>query len=186
MFLAITSAEDVPITRPEEVVRASDRTFLQDYYFRQLERAAEIIPRGKVSAEYHKPVKSDIPTLLISGFLEPATRRAARRRCAASQEQPARRCALWQPRVRRIVSVHGQYHGRVHPPRLRGRRRQLVCRAGSPAAFRVIGTQRTTNPADNCAMQRGSQWRYARPVLPARFLRSEAEPQRHHRSPLDA
>ena len=73
MFLAITSAEDVPITQPKEVVRASERTFLQDYYFRQLERAAEIIPRGKVSAEYREPVKSDIPTLLISGFLDPAT-----------------------------------------------------------------------------------------------------------------
>jgi pimeloyl-ACP methyl ester carboxylesterase len=73
MFLAITSAEDVPITQPEEVVRASERTFLQDYYFRQLERAAEIIPRGKVSAEYREPVKSDIPTLLISGFIDPAT-----------------------------------------------------------------------------------------------------------------
>jgi pimeloyl-ACP methyl ester carboxylesterase len=73
MFLAITTAEDIPKSIPDEVARASSGTFLQDYYFKQLQRAAAIIPRGEVAAGYHEPIKSEIPTLLVSGFLDPAT-----------------------------------------------------------------------------------------------------------------
>ena len=73
MFLAITTAEDMPVSPPDEVAHASRDTFLQDYYFQQLQRAAEIMPRGEVPAGYREPVKSDVPTLLISGFVDPAT-----------------------------------------------------------------------------------------------------------------
>jgi pimeloyl-ACP methyl ester carboxylesterase len=73
MFLAVCSAEDVPISDEKSIARASEKTFMRDDYFKQLQSAAEILPRKKMSADYNAPVHSEIPTLLISGFLDPAT-----------------------------------------------------------------------------------------------------------------
>jgi len=73
MFLAVTSAEDVPVSDAKAIARQSDTTFMKDDYFKQLQRAAEILPSKKMPADYSKPVQSEIPTLLISGFLDSAT-----------------------------------------------------------------------------------------------------------------
>ena len=73
IFLAVSSAEDVSISNPDQISRASAGTFLRDDYFKQLHRAAELFSRVEMPADYRAPVRSDIPTLLISGFLDPAT-----------------------------------------------------------------------------------------------------------------
>lgn len=73
VFLGITTAEDVSISDPKEIARESEGTFLRGDYFKQLQRAAEIFPRSDLPADYRAPVRSEIPTLLISGFVDPAT-----------------------------------------------------------------------------------------------------------------
>lgn len=72
-FLLITSIEDVAITDPKELAQESRGTFLRDDYFKQLQRAAAVFPRRDMPPDYRAPVQSDIPTLLISGFVDPAT-----------------------------------------------------------------------------------------------------------------
>ena len=73
IFLGITAAEDVSISDPKEIARESEGTFLRDDYFKQLQRAAKIFPQSDLPADYRAPVGSEIPTLLISGFVDPAT-----------------------------------------------------------------------------------------------------------------
>lgn len=73
LFLAVVSPEDVAISNPEDVARASAGTFLRDDYYRQLERLAPLFPAVEMPADYRTPVNSPIPTLLISGYLDPAT-----------------------------------------------------------------------------------------------------------------
>jgi len=72
-FLGISSIEDVAISDPKEIARVSTGTFLRDDYFKQLQRVAAILPTKKMPADYRAPVRSAIPTLLISGFVDPAT-----------------------------------------------------------------------------------------------------------------
>ena len=73
MFLAVATPEDVAISDPEAVARASTGTFLRDDYYKQLQRLAPLFPSVQMPADYRAPVKSPIPTLLISGFVDPAT-----------------------------------------------------------------------------------------------------------------
>jgi pimeloyl-ACP methyl ester carboxylesterase len=72
-FLTISSIEDVAISDEKEIARVSAGTFLRDDYFKQLQSAAAVLPRKKMPADYRTPVRSEIPTLLISGFVDPAT-----------------------------------------------------------------------------------------------------------------
>ena len=73
VFLLIGSIEDVAISEEKEITRAAAGTFLGDYYFRQLQRAASVFPSREMPTDYRTAVQSDIPTLLISGFVDPAT-----------------------------------------------------------------------------------------------------------------
>ena len=73
VFLLISSIEDVAISEEKEITRASAGTFLGDYYFRQLQRAASVFPSREMPTDYRSAVRSEIPTLLISGFVDPAT-----------------------------------------------------------------------------------------------------------------
>jgi pimeloyl-ACP methyl ester carboxylesterase len=73
LFLAVASPEDVAISDPEEVARASSGTFLRDDYYQQLARVAPLFPRVEMPANYRAPIESPVPTLLISGFVDPAT-----------------------------------------------------------------------------------------------------------------
>jgi pimeloyl-ACP methyl ester carboxylesterase len=73
MFLSVLSAEDIPLTRSKVVARESKGTFLGDYYARQVMQAAVIWPRGERPRGYNQPVRSNLPVLLISGYLDPAT-----------------------------------------------------------------------------------------------------------------
>jgi pimeloyl-ACP methyl ester carboxylesterase len=73
VFLGITSIEDVGMSDEKEIADVSKGTFLRDDYFKELQRAAAILPRKKMPDGYRTAVRSEVPTLLISGFLDPAT-----------------------------------------------------------------------------------------------------------------
>lgn len=72
-FLGISSIEDVAISDQDEIARVSNKTFLRDDYFKELQSVAAILPRKKMPDDYRKPVRSEVPALLISGFFDPAT-----------------------------------------------------------------------------------------------------------------
>jgi pimeloyl-ACP methyl ester carboxylesterase len=73
MFLSVISSEDIPLTSSKVVAQESKGTFLGDYYARQVMQAAAIWPRGERPRGYNQPVRSNLPVLLISGYLDPAT-----------------------------------------------------------------------------------------------------------------
>ena len=73
MFLSVLSSEDIPLTSKEVVARESNGTFLGDYYARQVMQASAIWRRGERPRGYNQPVRSNLPVLLISGYLDPAT-----------------------------------------------------------------------------------------------------------------
>ena len=72
LHFSVTCAEDVPRITPE-----SEKTVLGDLPTRRLaERTISVCsvwPRGKVPADFAKPVKSNIPTLIFSGGMDPVT-----------------------------------------------------------------------------------------------------------------
>jgi pimeloyl-ACP methyl ester carboxylesterase len=70
---SVTCAEDLPFISEEMTRRETAGTFLGDYRVRQQKGVCEIWPRGKVPADVHEAVRSDVPVLLISGERDPAT-----------------------------------------------------------------------------------------------------------------
>jgi pimeloyl-ACP methyl ester carboxylesterase len=98
MFLSVTAIEDVAASDAKEVAHRSDGTFLQDHYFKMLDRAASILPKKEMPADFHKSVQSNIPTLLISGFLDPATPPSA-----------AEEVARYLPNSRSVVVRYGSH-----------------------------------------------------------------------------
>ncbi|MGH9905729.1 MAG: alpha/beta hydrolase, partial [Pyrinomonadaceae bacterium] len=63
--------EDIPYL-PKNLVPLVAGAFGGDYRLRQQIRACAVWPRGQVS-EHRRPIKSGIPTLLLSGELDPVT-----------------------------------------------------------------------------------------------------------------
>lgn len=73
MLLSVACTEDIPrITADARAAAASD-TFLGDSLIEEVMRACAEWPRGTLPAGYHDPVVSDVPTLLLSGGLDPVT-----------------------------------------------------------------------------------------------------------------
>ncbi|MGI9626241.1 MAG: alpha/beta hydrolase [Longimicrobiales bacterium] len=73
MFLSVICAEDVPfITEADRMAAASDPLFGTSLIdsFRQM---CSVWPAGEVPESYTEPVHSDVPTLLLSGQLDPVT-----------------------------------------------------------------------------------------------------------------
>ena len=71
-FLSVTCTEDIPYLSN----RAGDMaagTFGGDYRLQQQRAACKEWTRGVVSREHRQPVRSNIPTLLLSGELDPVT-----------------------------------------------------------------------------------------------------------------
>jgi pimeloyl-ACP methyl ester carboxylesterase len=72
LHLAVLCSEDVPRITPEDLARASSAFFgtaLVDDFVRACRRW----PVGKVPADYYEPVRSDVPVLIFSGGIDPAT-----------------------------------------------------------------------------------------------------------------
>ncbi|MEA2563510.1 MAG: hypothetical protein QOH06_5014 [Acidobacteriota bacterium] len=70
---SVTCAEDLPFITDEMTRKETAGTYLGDYRVREQKGACEIWPRGKVPADIHEDVRSDVPVLLISGERDPAT-----------------------------------------------------------------------------------------------------------------
>lgn len=73
MFLAVMCSEDVPFIDPAEGERLAEGSFMGAARLRQLKAACECFPRGWLPEGYGQPVKSDVPVLVVSGALDPAT-----------------------------------------------------------------------------------------------------------------
>ncbi|HEX7183658.1 MAG TPA: alpha/beta fold hydrolase [Thermoanaerobaculia bacterium] len=70
---SVTCAEDLPFITEEMIRQKIAGTYLGDYRIRQQKAACEVWPRGKVPADVHDPVRSNVPVLLISGERDPVT-----------------------------------------------------------------------------------------------------------------
>lgn len=73
MFLTVTCAEDIPFLDPREVARLTAGTLLGDYRVRSQQRACALWPRAPIPAGLRAPLRSDVPTLLVSGERDPVT-----------------------------------------------------------------------------------------------------------------
>ena len=73
MHLSVTCAEDVPFIAPGAVEPAIAGTYLRGYRVLQQLAACREWPRGNIPADFHQPVTSDIPVLLVSGQYDPIT-----------------------------------------------------------------------------------------------------------------
>lgn len=73
LFMALTCSEDLPFIDPAVVARDNGRTLLGDYRYRQQAEACRGWPTYTPPADYHVPVPSDVPALLLSGELDPVT-----------------------------------------------------------------------------------------------------------------
>ena len=112
MFLAVTSAEDVAISDEKAIAHDSENTFLRDDYFKQLQRAAEILAAQENAGRLSHATafrNSDASDFRIS-----RSRHTARRWGGCRQKSPkwhARYRPLWQPRLWRIIAMRRQHHG---------------------------------------------------------------------------
>ena len=72
MHLSVICAEDVPRITGEDVAALS-RTFFGGALVNDFLRACSRWPRGTLPPDYYEPLKSDVPTLVLSGGIDPAT-----------------------------------------------------------------------------------------------------------------
>ncbi len=73
MWFSILCAEDVPNITETEVKNETEGTLLGDFQVRLYQKACQEWPKGNIPKDYFAPIHSDVPVLLISGVLDPAT-----------------------------------------------------------------------------------------------------------------
>ena len=73
VYFSVTCAEDLPWVDRAAATKAAAGTFLGTARLRQQLDACAAWPRGRVPADFAEPVRSDVPTLLVSGALDPVT-----------------------------------------------------------------------------------------------------------------
>jgi pimeloyl-ACP methyl ester carboxylesterase len=73
LLLSVTCPEDVARIRSEEVASAVAGTFIGGYRVRGQMAACAVWPRAKIPEDYFASFRSNVPTLLISGNLDPVT-----------------------------------------------------------------------------------------------------------------
>jgi pimeloyl-ACP methyl ester carboxylesterase len=73
MYFSVVCAEDAPPATPDEVTAHTRDTLLGDAFARSLLSVCSFWPRGPVPADFHQPVASHVPVLLLSGELDPVT-----------------------------------------------------------------------------------------------------------------
>jgi pimeloyl-ACP methyl ester carboxylesterase len=98
MYLSVTCAEDVPFIDQEEAAHANAGNPFGNYRVVQQKRACGIWSQGKIPAGYHEPVGSDVPTLIISGQMDPVT-----------PPERGDEVASHLPNSRHIVLAHGAH-----------------------------------------------------------------------------
>jgi pimeloyl-ACP methyl ester carboxylesterase len=73
LFLSVMCAEDAPFLTAADVAREAEGTWLGAGMGQRMLQACEVWPRGEVREDFRQPVRSDVPTLLLSGALDPVT-----------------------------------------------------------------------------------------------------------------
>lgn len=73
MQLSVICAEDGPRVTAEDAARESKGTLFGEYVMRSQRLACEFWPKGAVEPAFYEPVTSNIPTLVLSGELDPVT-----------------------------------------------------------------------------------------------------------------
>ena len=72
MHLSVVCAEDVPRITAEDLA-AVGGSFFNRALVDNFMRACDIWPHGKVPADFYEPVRSNVPVLILSGGIDPAT-----------------------------------------------------------------------------------------------------------------
>jgi pimeloyl-ACP methyl ester carboxylesterase len=98
LFLAITCNEDVAFLREADIEPQTRGTVIGDYRVRNQQAACSHWPRYALTKNFRAPFHSDVPTLIVSGDLDPATPLAFTRHIAPGFSQ------------RFEVILHGQAH----------------------------------------------------------------------------
>ncbi len=75
LYLSVTCAEDVAFVDREQALRLSAGTFVGDLRLRQQIAACAEWPFAKIPPSFLKPVRSDVPALIVAGENDPATPR---------------------------------------------------------------------------------------------------------------
>ncbi len=73
MFLSVVCAEDTPFFTEDQARKAAANTLLGAELAINLKQACKDWPVGELAADYREPIRSDVPTLLISGEADPVT-----------------------------------------------------------------------------------------------------------------
>lgn len=73
IYLSVTCAEDVAFIDPAAIPRSTEGTFLGDFRVRQQRAACALWPRAEVAEGFLEPVRSEVPTLVLSGERDPVT-----------------------------------------------------------------------------------------------------------------
>jgi pimeloyl-ACP methyl ester carboxylesterase len=73
MQLSIVCAEDYPRITEEQIARESADTVFATHLLTARLKACEFWPKGEVDDTYYQPVTSAVPTLVLSGELDPVT-----------------------------------------------------------------------------------------------------------------
>jgi pimeloyl-ACP methyl ester carboxylesterase len=73
MQLSVICAEDAPRYTADEAQKQSTGSLFGPYVMRLQQDACSWWPRGTVEASYYEPVSSAIPTLILSGEIDPVT-----------------------------------------------------------------------------------------------------------------
>lgn len=72
MHLSVICAEDVPRITPADLA-SLDRSFFGRALVDDFVHACRLWPRAEVPADFYDPVRSDVPVLILSGGIDPAT-----------------------------------------------------------------------------------------------------------------
>jgi pimeloyl-ACP methyl ester carboxylesterase len=72
MHLSVICSEDVPRITREDLERVA-KSFFGSALVRDFVRACELWPHGKVPRDFYEPVRSNVPVLILSGGIDPAT-----------------------------------------------------------------------------------------------------------------
>jgi pimeloyl-ACP methyl ester carboxylesterase len=73
MSLSVICAEDIPGLTEATIRRETKGTYLGEFQVREYQRACREWAQGAIPEDFHSPIKSAVPALLISGALDPAT-----------------------------------------------------------------------------------------------------------------
>ena len=73
MQLSVICAEDAPKNSPDDLLKGSESTLFGKYVMSIQQQACTFWPRGTVDDTFYEPVSSAIPTLVLSGEVDPVT-----------------------------------------------------------------------------------------------------------------